>query len=168
MKEYYQRQQFSFLANQTGVAQEDKPTSHTQVNVDKFMPTSYPLRDKTLSFSISSYNPNQTPFVADNFWTVYQYEILPKHQLMVLEEERVNSITDVDSYIVHKKDGSDPERHVGDEMPFGFGDSVQKALAANENADSNKMGVTSRIRPIAHFYDVQFLHLNPNTTNGKL
>jgi hypothetical protein len=70
------------------------------------MPTSYPLKDKTLSFSISSYNPNQTPFVADNFWMVYQYEILPSYQLMLLEEERVNAITDVDSYVFHKKDGS--------------------------------------------------------------
>jgi hypothetical protein len=57
---------------------------------------------------------------------------------------------------------------VGDEMPFGFGDSVQKALMKKEDDDGSQMGVTTRIRPVAHFYDVLFLHLNPNTTNGKL
>jgi hypothetical protein len=114
MKKRLQEYQFQVLANQTGVAEEDKPTSYTQVNVDKLMPTSYPLRDKTLTFSISSYNPAQTPFVSDNFWTVHQYQILPSYQLMLLEEERMNAVTSApNTFVFHKADGNDNDHPIG-------------------------------------------------------
>ena len=51
-------------------------------------------------------------------------------------------------------------------MPFGFGDTVAQALSRQQEED--KMSATTRVKPIAHFFDVLALHLNPNKTNGAL